>query len=348
MKNKNTALRDWTSHSRIINGCWQFSEGHSENASSPVEVLGRYVEAGFSVFDGADIYTGVEEIFWEVHTKFSDCLDLRFHTKHVPDLDDVQAGTVTKEKTITHIERSCERMNTSSLSNVQFHWWDYEQSGYDISLSALLDLQAKWVIEHLGVTNTNVKFLMRLEDELGFVPMTSQNQYSLIDRRAEQSLIPYLSEKNIWLYCYGSLMGWLLSSRYLDTDRPAEPLENRSLRKYLRVLDDWADWETFQELLTTLHDIGLDHQASISEISIAWLLHQEWVNSVILGVRNSKHLSSLGKSLDIDLSQDELKSIDTIYAKWTPLKWDVFDLERYEPQHRDIMKFNLNSEENIS
>jgi len=85
--------------------------------------------------------------------------------------------------------------------------------------------------------------------------MTTQNQYSIIDRRPESYLIPHILEKNIWLYCYGSLMGWLLSDRYLGVGRPQEPLENRSLRKYLRVIDDWGDWKLFQQLLQTLFQI---------------------------------------------------------------------------------------------
>ena len=236
-------------------------------------------------------------------------------------------------------------MQTNILNSVQFHWWDYNKTWYEISLSTLMQLQREWIIEHIGVTNCNVKFLKRLETELWFTPMTTQNQYSIIDRRAEEFLIPYVLEKDIWLYCYGSLMGWLLSNKYLWKSRPEEPLENRSLRKYLRVIGDWADWKLFQELLQVLSKIWERNWASISEVSIAWILHQAWVSSAIVWVRNTKHLDSLDRALSIHLTKEDLDNIDMIYFKWQPLEWDVFDLERDEPRHRDIMKFNLNKNE---
>jgi len=345
MVNKHITLRDWVQHGRIINGCWQFSDWHSENTETPVQVLQKYIQSWFLSFDWADIYTWVEEIFWDAHERNKDLWNLRFHTKHVPDLDDVQKWNISQEKTKKQIMRSCNRMKTNILDNVQFHWWDYTKAWYHISISTLLSLKSEWIINHIWVTNCNVKFLQKLEKEIWFIPMTTQNQYSIVDRRVENFLIPHILEKEIWLYCYGSLMGWLLSDRYLWKERPQEPLENRSLRKYLRVIDDWANWELFQELLQVLSQISDEHSVTISEISIAWVLHQKWVSSAIVWVRNTKHLDSLHRVLNIDLRKSDLYSIDTIYLKWEFLKWDVFDLERDEPRHRDIMKFNLNKDE---
>jgi len=345
MIDKNISLRDGTRHGRIINGCWQFSQGHSDNTEMPAQVLQKYIESWFPIFDGADIYTWVEEVFWKVFDANREVIGLRFHTKHVPDLDDVISGNISREKTISQIMRSCSKMKTGVLQNVQFHWWDYAQSWYEISLNALLGLQSEWIIEHIWVTNCNVTFLKKLEKELWFIPMTTQNQYSIIDRRPESYLIPHILEKNIWLYCYGSLMGWLLSDRYLGVGRPQEPLENRSLRKYLRVIDDWGDWKLFQVLLQVLSQIWDKYEVSISEVSIAWILHQKWLSSAIVWVRNTKYLNSLDRVLNIDLTKEDLAMIDKVYFKWQSLEWDVFDLERNEPRHRDIMKFNLNKDD---
>lgn len=345
MIKKIITLRDGVEHGRIINGCWQFSSGHSDNTQTPIHVLQSYIDAGFTTFDGADIYSWVEEVFWEVWEQNRDNKYLRFHTKHVPDLDDVISGNISLEKTISQISRSCERMQTQVLDNVQFHWWGYKKSWYEISLSALMGLQSEWLIKHIWVTNCNVAFLKTLEQELWFVPMTTQNQYSIIDRRPETYLVPYILERDIGLYCYGSLMWGLLTDRYLGKDKPQEPLENRSLRKYLRVIDDWADWDTFQELLSVLSSIWNKYSVNIAQISIAWLLHQKSVSSVIVWVRNTKYIDSLNDIFWISLSFEDMKAIDTIYDKWTALFWDVFDLERNESRHRDIMKYNLNKDE---
>lgn len=343
MKSKYIKLRDWLNYERIINWGWQFSEWHSENTENPVETLSKYIEKWFYTFDWADIYSWVEEIFWETIKRNSEKRELlKFNTKHVPDLEDIIKWNITVEKIRKQVLRSCKRIWVEVLDNVQFHWWDYNFKGYEISIKTLLDMQKEKIIRNIWITNTNVDFLKKLEKELGFIPFTSQNQYSIIDRRPEKKLIPYIVEREIWLYCYGSLMGWLLSWKYLWISEPQEPIENRSLRKYLRVITDWWDWNLFQELLKTLDLVWKKHNATISEIATSWVLKQKWVSSVIIWVRNSKHIDSLDKILNISIDKEDLDLIDSVYFKWDELKWDIFDLERNEPRHKDIMKFNLN------
>ena len=137
-------------------------------------------------------------------------------------------------------------------------------------------------------------------------------------------------------------MWGLLSERYLWVEIPKEPLENRSLRKYIQIINDWGTWDLFQELLVTLKEIADTKNVTLSELAIAWVLNQKAVSSVILWVRNTDYIWSLEKILSVEFNSLELNRIDEIYFKWSELSWDVFDLERYEPRHRDIMKFNLN------
>ena len=52
--------------SRVVHGGWQLSQGHRStavDASAALRTLSRLAEAGFTTFDCADIYTGVEELF---------------------------------------------------------------------------------------------------------------------------------------------------------------------------------------------------------------------------------------------------------------------------------------------
>ena len=46
---------------KIILGGWQLAHGHSSQTNHPLNVVEQYYDAGFRVFDCADIYTGVEE-----------------------------------------------------------------------------------------------------------------------------------------------------------------------------------------------------------------------------------------------------------------------------------------------
>ena len=54
---------------RVLNGCWQLSQGHS--LDGPIDfndvkkAFYELVDAGFTTFDCADIYTGAEEFIGE-------------------------------------------------------------------------------------------------------------------------------------------------------------------------------------------------------------------------------------------------------------------------------------------
>ena len=77
---------------RLITGAWQLSEGHARVPLERDAVFARFDELiarGFTAFDCADIYTGVEEMLGEyVRRQPAAVRDLiQIHTKLVPDRD---------------------------------------------------------------------------------------------------------------------------------------------------------------------------------------------------------------------------------------------------------------------
>jgi diketogulonate reductase-like aldo/keto reductase len=91
--NKRYTLKNGYSFSRIINGGWQLSEGHALKSEierkDVVKAFHELVARGFTTFDCADIYTGVEEFygsFLKEHLAAGGHReDLQFHSKFVPD-----------------------------------------------------------------------------------------------------------------------------------------------------------------------------------------------------------------------------------------------------------------------
>lgn len=89
----------------IIQGGWQLSEGHlklhgaavSTESNTVTRLLTAY-DAGIHAFDCGDIYTGVERAYGRLiqahRLRGGNEEDVHIHTKVVPDLDDIKAGTV--------------------------------------------------------------------------------------------------------------------------------------------------------------------------------------------------------------------------------------------------------------
>jgi len=86
--------------------------------------MAAFVEAGFTAFDCADIYTGVEELIGGFRREYPALArQVRVHTKFVPDVDRLESTDSTAVEAI--IDRSLKRLGQSRLDLVQFHWWDY-------------------------------------------------------------------------------------------------------------------------------------------------------------------------------------------------------------------------------
>ena len=63
------------------------------------------------------------------------------------------------------------------------------------------------------------------------------------------------------LLAYGTLLGGLLSEKYLGRPEPRRSeLDTASLQKYKHMIDAWGGWSLFQELLAALKQIADKHR----------------------------------------------------------------------------------------
>jgi aryl-alcohol dehydrogenase-like predicted oxidoreductase len=342
-------LTDDYSIPRVIKGGWQLAGGHGPvDRQQAIEDMFTYYNAGITTFDCADIYTGVEDLIGEFrkelarHQGSSALSKIQVHTKYVPDRSIL--GKLTFPDVETAIRRSIRRLGVESIDLVQFHWWDFSIKQY-VEVGLMLDkLQKQGMIRHIGLTNFDVVHMKELVDA-GVKILTNQVQYSVLDRRPQKTLEKYCQDNSITMLCYGGLAGGFIGDRYLDSKEPIlEYLEtNRSLVKYKLIIDDIGGWVKFQEILSILAEIARKYQLSISQVALLYVLSQPGVGAVIVGARNNSHIQDLAKLTDFKLSASEL----SILAKMldvNQLAGDIYHLERSDPKHAGIMKYNLNKE----
>ncbi len=333
--------------SRIIKGGWQLAGGHGriEHEAALADML-RFVDAGITTFDCADIYTGVEQLIGDFLRELrrqrgnSAMEQVQVHTKFVPDLDSL--ATLTRAQIEHTIDRSLQRLGIEALHLVQFHWWDYEIPGYVEAAGHLADLQRAGKIRHVGVTNFDTPRLREMVDA-GVPIVAHQLQYSALDRRPENGMVEFCREKGIALLCHGSVAGGFLSERYLGVAEPVDPLENRSLTKYKLIIDEFGSWELFQQLMQTLRRIADRHQATIAAVAMRYVLQKSQVAAVIVGARNASHLTATLAALDFELDAADLLHIEAVTGESNGPGGDTYSLERIKGgRHASIMKYNLN------
>jgi aryl-alcohol dehydrogenase-like predicted oxidoreductase len=303
---------------RILNGMWQVSGAHGAiDPERAVESMFEYVDAGYTTFDLADHYGPAEDFIGEFRRRMAarrgrDALSsVEAFTKWVPPPSPMTRSTVE-----TAIDRSRRRMGVDTLDLLQFHWWEYGDERYLDALRHMADLQHEGKIRHLALTNFDTEHLAILHNQ-GIRIVSSQVQYSLIDRRPQVRMAEFCRNHDIKLLAYGTVCGGLLTERFLGEPEPRRAqLDTVSLQKYKQMIDAWGGWELFQRLLSVLDEIARRHAVSIANIATRYVLEQPAVAGVILGVRLgvSGHIEDNARAFNLNLDKDDLSRIDAALA----------------------------------
>lgn len=97
-------------------------------------------------------------------------------------------------------------------------------------------------------------------------------------------------------------------------------------------MPNWAfppiDTERVYPILDVLQDIAQAHEATVAQIALAWLLHQQAVTTVIVGAKRTDQLQdNLGAS-GLSLNETELSRLDEVsrlpaeYPGWPFMELD--------------------------
>jgi aryl-alcohol dehydrogenase-like predicted oxidoreductase len=337
-------LSNGYSLARIIKGGWHLAGDHGTiDRQQAIEDMAKFVAAGITTFDCADIYSGVEQLIGDFRRAHPDLArQVQVHTKFVPDLSDL--ANVDARYVENIIDRSLQRLGMERLDLVQFHWWDYNIPRYLETALELDRLRKAGKISHIGVTNFDTQRLGELT-AAGIPIVSHQVQYSLLDNRPAQTMVDFCRAHNIVLLCYGTVAGGFLSERWLGKDEPDRAtLINRSLIKYQLIIEDFGGWALFQELLRVLARIATKHQIDIASIASHLILERPQVAAVIVGATNASHLESNARIVSLTLDAQDRADIETVIQRSSGPQGDVYTLERDRTgRHGQIMKYELNT-----
>ena len=335
--------------SKVEKGGWQISTGHSlDDGFDPnqaVDDIMTFYEAGITTFDFGDIYLGVEETIGQFLAQLRERYgeearnNIQLHTKYVPDRNLLPSHSPEDVRQI--IDRSRERLGVETLDLVQFHWWDYEVPGYLEAMKELYRLRDEGLIRFVGITNFDTKRLNEMIDA-EVKPRFIQLQYSLLDRRPENEILELCRNEDIDVLCYGTVAGGYLSDKFLGMENPP-PFETRSQVKYRLIIEEFGGWDLYQELLHCLRVIADKNQTDIASVASAYALREPAVKAVIVGARNTNHLDENISIPEVNFDSIDLAAIQAILDRSQGPNGPVYDLERYDPRHRDIMHTNNNA-----
>jgi L-glyceraldehyde 3-phosphate reductase len=143
---------------------------------------------------------------------------------------------------------------------------------------------------------------------LGTPCLIHQPRYSMLDRSAEEGLLDVLEEEGIGCIPFSPLAQGLLTDRYLK----GIP-EGSRVDKNLGFLKKDDITPALLEKTRKLNDMASGRGQSLAQMSLAWLLKDARVTSVLMGTSSVKQLTdNLGAMNNTGFTKEELSKIESI------------------------------------
>jgi len=251
---------------------------------------------------------------------------VRAFTKWCPAPGPMTAATVREG-----VQRALDRLQTSCIDLMQFHWWTFDDPRYIDAMAEVARLREEGLIAHLGLTNFDTAHLRLLLNE-GIPIATNQVCISLLDRRATEAMSDLCIERGVRLLAYGTLGGGFLSERWVGANEPAE-VNDWSKMKYRRFIQAVGGWDALQNVLHAAQGIARKHGVSLSNVAARWVLEQKAVAAIIVGARlgESEHRADNLKLFEFALDQEDNATLSEAFAGTRRLPGDCGDEYRRPP-----------------
>jgi aryl-alcohol dehydrogenase-like predicted oxidoreductase len=277
--------------------------------ASATHIIQKFLDTGGNHIDTANVYAGgrSEEIVGAAILDRRDRVILATKVRHKTGGNLNDQG-LSRYHVIRSVEASLRRLQTDVIDLLIAHAWD-PLTPLEETLRAFDDLVASGKVRYIGVSNFKAWQLMKalaLSDAHGWSRFTAaQYQYSLVERNIENEISDLCRHEGLGLTPWGPLGGGFLSGKYHSGDKPQEGrlamMPDETEESWLRRSNErnWA-------ILQVVDDVARSHQATHSQVALAWLLHQPAVCSVIIGVRTLAQLEDNLAAGELSLSEEEL------------------------------------------
>jgi len=201
------------------------------------------------------------------------------------------------------VEESLQRLRTDYIDLFYIHKPD-ESTPKSEAVGALKELKDAGKIRAIGVSNFSMEQLKEANAD-GYVDVI-QDHYNLLDRSAEKDLLPYATDHQISFVPFYPFAAGLLAGKY---KKETTFHDYRSSMPHLQGEQLEQNLEKVEEL----RDIANAHNTEIANIVLAWYLRKDAIDAVIPGAKKPDQLLHNLKTLDVTLSEADIKTIDQIF-----------------------------------
>ena len=309
--------------SEVCLGTMTFGEQLDEEESA--RIIKNALEEGVNFIDTANGYVAgeSEEIIGRAlkNDRHSVILATKVGAwKSGPNIND---KGLSRRHIMTEVENSLRRLNTDYIDLYYAHTPDYN-TPIDETLHAFDDLVRQGKVRYIACSNYRAWQLCEalwVSDKHNLKRFECiQSPYNLITRDAEYELLPLCANKDIGVTVYNPLAGGLLTGKYSSTKSSREG--TRFTTKRLGEMYTNRYWlDKNFDAVACLREIADAHNQSLAQFSLAWILNNETITAIIVGVSSLGQLKENLKAVELNLTAEELTACDEAWQYISPSRF---------------------------
>lgn len=275
----------------------------------------RALEAGINFFDTADMYSlGASE---QVLANTLQACGVKRESVVIatkvfnPMSEEVNDRGLSRKHILDSIDRSLRRLKMDYVDLYQIHRWDYA-TPIEETMEALNDVVKSGKARYIGASSmfawqfAKAQYTADLHGWTRFVSM--QNHYNLVYREEEREMIPFCIDQGI------GLIPWSPMARGFFGGNRHKQGGGETVRAQT---DDFAEMLYYRpedfNVAERAWEVARAHNATGSQIALAWILSKPYVTAPIIGASKLEHLDQSIAALEIKLSPEQIKHLEELY-----------------------------------
>jgi aryl-alcohol dehydrogenase-like predicted oxidoreductase len=214
-----------------------------------------------------------------------------------------EAGAVSYSTRAASIRRevdaSLRRLRVDVIDLYQMHWPADDLGETLEGWAEMAKLKAEGKVRWIGASNFSRDELIAAQP---IAPVTSlQPPYSLLNREAENELLPYCAEHHLGVINYSPMGSGLLTGAMTR-----ERIEQLPATDWRRRNTNFRDPKLTENLALAerLREVAARHGRTAAEAAIAWTLRQPALTGAIVGARSAAQVDGFIGAMEFRLTPD--------------------------------------------
>ncbi|MBW3661017.1 MAG: aldo/keto reductase family protein [Gemmatimonadetes bacterium] len=294
-------------------GSWLTYGGHVEEEAARRCIAAAY-DRGVNFFDTANVYGGgrAEEVVGRALADYPRGSCVLATKVFFPMGEGPNDRGLSRKHVFEQCHASLRRLGVDYVDLYQCHRWD-AATPLEETCEAMDDLVRQGKVLYWGVSEWTAEQLEDVVDlcaEAGWTPpVSNQPEYSALQRRIEEDVLPISEELGIGNVVWSPLAQGILTGKYRSLDdlpeesRAAGP-QGKFMGRVMRqeVLDAVADFV----------EVAREGGVTPAQLAIAWCLRPPAVTSAIIGATRPEHVEENVAAAELEVDDEVFDEVDRL------------------------------------